>query len=70
MFALIQSALAGMAAIPSIINAIRDLQAALKVQETEAKIQQLSNAIDALAKAETKEQKHAAIKLLASNTNS
>lgn len=69
MFALIQSALAGLAAIPSIINAIKDLQAAFRVQEMESKINQLHEAIDALAKAETKEQKHEAIKLLARSTN-
>lgn len=70
MLEMIKLALGGLAAIPKLIDAIREIAQGIQVMRAEQRINEFKVAIDELEKAKTADEKKAAIRRISDGINS
>jgi hypothetical protein len=70
MLEMIKLALGGLAAIPKLIDAIREIAQGIQVMRAEQRINEFKVAIDQLEKAQSADEKKAAIRRISDGINS
>lgn len=70
MLEMIKLALGGLAAIPKLIDAIREIAQGIQVMRAEQRINEFKIAMDQLEKAKTADEKKAAIRRISDGINS